>query len=158
MLRPQVSVMTMAGVAFTAIAIRRILSQPMTIENTNERFRNKPIDVTFVETSTGNHFEIPQFRINDAKVTEIMVKHISATMNARHTSIAQFCAFFKGRKRACTEFKEAWQNKWPLYVDTAVQHDNKKHKGCEVKDYEKDLEDELRNACEEYEKEANECC
>lgn len=140
MLRPHVSMMTMANVAFTSIFIRRILSQPFTDDNSNKRFCSKPIDVVFVETSTGELINIPDIKLNETQVTDIMVEQIRDTMTARHTSIAQFCAFWEDRERAFEKYMQVTQTKNPpQYVQDAVTYKNKRTRGCEAEDYEEDL-------------------
>ena len=157
LLRPQVSIMTMANVAFTTMFIRRILSQPKVTTNMNERFRNNPIDVTFVETSTGNQFAIPHFPIDGANVTAIMVEHIRATMRVRHTSIAHFCAFYKDREVAFEKYLSL-HHLPPPYVQEAVTYKRTKRKrGCELGDYEDDLANALEDDCEQFQDDADKC-
>ena len=150
MLRPQVSIMTMADVACTTLFIQRILSQPKTVDNKNARFCNTAIEVMFVDTSTGELFKIPSIPIGPTQVTSIILKQIRATMKARHTSIAYFCAFYKERKMAFEKYQH-FKLCSPPYVERAVTYKGQKRKkGCEVMDYEEDLDNELEGDLEEF--------
>lgn len=103
-IKSQVNELNAPHIANEAFITKRLISQPKTETNKNERLKDKEIHTLFIDTSTGKKHDVPHDYIDNLEIDKLVAQIIKCKCEEQHQNIKYFFDYHGGSEIAHESF------------------------------------------------------